>query len=81
LGLDEVAKNDGTAGQAAATFARSGMDAQTAARTAVEEQQNLRDIEANQGESSVGTPESTPGTPSNPGSGGIDDNFGMPKAV
>jgi Arc/MetJ-type ribon-helix-helix transcriptional regulator len=58
LGLDEVAKNG--AGQAAATFARSGMDAQTAARTAVEEQQNLRDIEANQGESSVGTPESTP---------------------
>jgi hypothetical protein len=58
LGLDEVAKNE--AGQAAATFARSGMDAQTAARTAVEEQQNLRDIEANQGESSVGTPESTP---------------------
>jgi hypothetical protein len=33
------------------------MDVQTAARTAVEEQQNLRDIEANQGESSVGTPE------------------------
>jgi Arc/MetJ-type ribon-helix-helix transcriptional regulator len=56
LGLDEVAKNE--AGQAAATFARSGMDAQTAARTAVEEQQNLRDIEANQGESSVGTPTS-----------------------
>jgi Arc/MetJ-type ribon-helix-helix transcriptional regulator len=58
LGLDEVAKNE--AGQAAATFARSGMDAQTAARTAVEEQQNLRDIEANQGESSVGTPSSEP---------------------
>jgi Arc/MetJ-type ribon-helix-helix transcriptional regulator len=56
LGLDEVAKNE--AGQAAATFARSGMDAQTAARTAVEEQQNLRDIEADQGR--VGTPESTP---------------------
>jgi hypothetical protein len=30
-------------------------------------------------ESSVGTPESTPGTAINPGSGGIDDNFGMAK--
>lgn len=61
LGLDEVAKNE--AGQAAATFARSGMDAQTAARTAVEEQRNLRDIEANQGESSVGTPDTGRGEP------------------
>lgn len=56
LGLDEVAKNE--AGQAAATFARSGMDAQTAARTAVEEQQNLRDIEANQQGEGRGEPES-----------------------
>jgi hypothetical protein len=59
LGLDEVAKNE--AGQAAATFARSGMDAQTAARAAVEEQQNLKDIEANQGETGVTGGYSSPG--------------------
>jgi hypothetical protein len=78
-GLSEPESRDFArqASDAASIFSRSGMDVQTAARTAVEEQQNLRDIEANQGESSVGTPESTPGTPSNPGSGGIDDNFGM----
>jgi Arc/MetJ-type ribon-helix-helix transcriptional regulator len=46
------------ASEAAAIFSRSGMDTQKAARTAVEEQQNLRDIEADQGR--VGTPEPTP---------------------
>jgi hypothetical protein len=46
------------ASEAAVIFSRSGMDTQKAARTAVEEQQNLRDIEADQGR--VGTPESTP---------------------
>jgi hypothetical protein len=78
-GLSEPESRDFArqASDAASIFSRNGMDVQTAARTAVEEQQNLRDIEANQGESSVGAPESTPGTPSNPGSGGIDDNFGM----
>lgn len=64
-GLSEPASRDFArqASDAASIFSRSGMDVQTAARTAVEEQQNLRDIEANQGESSVGTPDTGRGEP------------------
>jgi hypothetical protein len=86
----DLGLNDFYAKAAAANATESyqrGTDRETAVANAVANAEQAKAVQdaaeesykhgGQGGESSVGTPESTPGTPSNPGSGGIDDNFGM----